>query len=68
MVEEADTFEILEETETEAKESTICWEITVSEDNKQVPLEKQLTFLVFELALMLLFATFPSSNMLLDLF
>jgi len=48
MVEEADAFELTEEgTETEATESSICWETTVSEDDGQVPVEKQLTFLVF---------------------
>ena len=64
IVEEADAFELTEEeTETEATESTTCWETTVtvvsyvSEDDEKFPVEKQLTFLVFESALMLLFAT-----------
>ena len=41
MVEEADAFELTEEeTETEATESTTCWETTVSEDDEQVPVGK----------------------------
>jgi len=75
MVEEADAFELIEEeTETEATGSTTCWETTASEDDEQVPVEKQLTFLVFESACSLphvylaAVPLFPSSDMLLDLF
>ena len=46
-----------EESETDITESTIYRETTTSEDEEQIPVEKQLTFLVFESALMLLFAT-----------
>jgi len=46
-----------EESETEVTESTMYWETTTSEDEEQVSVEKQLTFLVFESALMLLFAS-----------
>ena len=46
-----------EESAAESTESTINWETTTSEDEEQIPVEKQLTFLVFQSALMLLFAT-----------
>ena len=53
VAEDEDTFELTEEeSETEPTESTIEWESTTSEDEEQNPVEKQLTFLVFESALM----------------
>ena len=59
VVEDEDTFEFTEEeeSETEPTESTMNWESTTSEDEEQILVEKQLTFLAFESALMLLFAT-----------
>ena len=59
VVEDADPFELAEEeeSETEVTESTLHWETTTSEDEEQIPVEKRLTFLVFESSLMLLFAT-----------
>jgi len=57
-IEDADPFVLTEEeSETDITESTIYRETTTSEDEEQIPVEKQLTFLVFESALMLLFAT-----------
>lgn len=58
--EDEDPFELTEDEESEADvtESTIFQETTTtSEDEEQIPVEKQLTFLVFESALMLLFST-----------
>jgi len=59
VVNNGDPFELTEEeeSETEVTESTMYWETTTSEDEDQVSVEKQLTFLVFESALMLLFAS-----------
>jgi len=59
VVEDADPFELTkeEESETEVTESTMHWETTTSEGEEQIPVKKQLTFLVFESALMMLFAT-----------
>jgi len=59
VVEDADPFELTEEEETEMEvtESTMYWETTASGDEEQTPVEKQLTFLVFESALVMLFAT-----------
>ena len=59
VAENEDTFELTEEeeSETEPTESTIDWESTTTEDEEQIPVEKQLIFLVFESTLMLLFAT-----------
>ena len=58
-IEDEDPFELTEEEESEADVtgSTIYQDTTTSEDKEQIPLEKQLTFLVFESALMLLFST-----------
>jgi len=74
VVEDADPFELTEEEESET-EVTMHWETTTSEDEEQTPVEKQLTFLVFESALMM-FATcvycgsafVPSNGTRLDLF
>jgi len=58
VVEDTDPFELAEEKESkEATESTMCCETLILEDEKKIPVEKQPTFLVFESALMLLFAT-----------
>ena len=59
-IEDEDPFELTEEEESEADVtgSTIYQDTTTSKDEGQIPLEKQLTFLVFESALMLLFSTF----------
>jgi len=46
-----------EESKTGVTELTMYWETTTSEDEDHVSVEKQLTFLVFESALMLLFAS-----------
>ena len=53
MVEDADFYR----SEREATEFTMYWETTTSEDEEQIPVENQQTFLVFEFALLLLFAT-----------
>ena len=55
--EDATPFEITEESEADVTESIIYQETTTSEEDEQIPLEKQMTFLVFESALMLLFST-----------
>jgi len=60
VVDDGDPFELTKEkeSETEVTESTMYWDTTTSEDEDQVSVEKQLTFLVFESALMLLFASY----------
>ena len=55
--EDATPFEIIEESEADVTESTIYQETNTLEEDEEIPLEKQMTFLVFESALMLLFST-----------